>query len=244
MKYFPFDKLTLLNGNIIEPEKAAKAQQPSLQTLPRCWPCLGDSPATPGGSPGTPRTRVTPRDSGMLAAPACIWWEQGRGECARTQCEQSDAAETKLGEKKGACRQLRVVPSRKMCTMHHVLQLRCVCTGGSSAGTGGWARRKNAHREHTRGPACTQPGMRGGTGLCSHATCKALIYLDWNNLSVAVILTTSVLRSQSGAVLIKAFMSSHKSSKMKTQGPLKYTPRVCAVQLEAFMTPVRAFMTL
>lgn len=81
-------------------------------------------------------------------------------------------------------------------------------------------------------------------GLPAHATCKALIYLDWNNLSVAVILTTSVLRSQSGAVLIEAFMSSHKSSKMKTQGPLKYTPRVCAVQLEAFMTPVRAFMTL
>lgn len=100
------------------------------------------------------------------------------------------------------------------------------------------------HEERTRVPACAQPGSHGGAGLLSRATCKALIYLDWNNLSVAVILTTSVLRSQSGAVLIEAFMSSHKSSKMKTQGPLKYTPWVCAVQLEAFMTPVRAFMTL
>lgn len=86
--------------------------------------------------------------------------------------------------------------------------------------------------------------QEGGAGLLSRVPCKPLIYLDWNNLSSAVILTTSVLRSQSGLVLIEAFMSSHKSSKMKTQGPLKYTPRVCAVQLEAFMTPVRAFMTL
>lgn len=97
---------------------------------------------------------------------------------------------------------------------------------------------------HTDTRVKPQGAQGGGAGLLSHIPCKPLIYLDWNNLSSAVILTTSVLRSQSGLVLIEAFMSSHKSSKMKTQGPLKYTPRVCAVQLEAFMTPVRAFMTL
>lgn len=77
----------------------------------------------------------------------------------------------------------------------------------------------------------------------SPATCWTLIYGDWNNLSKAVILTTSVLSSQSAGLLHAAFTSPHKSSKMKTQGPLKYTPRVSAVQLEAFMTPVRTFMT-
>lgn len=77
----------------------------------------------------------------------------------------------------------------------------------------------------------------------SPATCRTLIYGDWNNLSKAVILTTSVLSSQSVGLQHAAFTSPHKSSKMKTQGPLKYTPRVSAVQLEAFMTPVRTFMT-
>lgn len=80
-------------------------------------------------------------------------------------------------------------------------------------------------------------------GSLPPATCQMLIYWDWNNLSKAVILTTSVLSSQSEGSLHEAFMSPHKSSKMKTQGPLKYTPRVSAVQLEAFMTPVRTFMT-
>lgn len=75
------------------------------------------------------------------------------------------------------------------------------------------------------------------------ATCPLLIYWDWNNLSKAVILTTSVPNSQSESSLHAAFTSPHKSSKMKTQGPLKYTPRASAVQLEAFMTPVRTFMT-
>lgn len=97
-----------------------------------------------------------------------------------------------------------------------------------------------APAEHTR----VHAGRKGERGSSPMFHANPLIYLDWNNLSSAVILTTSVLRSQSGLVLIEAFMSSHKSSKMKTQGPLKYTPRVCAVQLEAFMTPVRAFMTL
>lgn len=75
------------------------------------------------------------------------------------------------------------------------------------------------------------------------ATCPLLIYWDWNNLSKAVILTTSVPKSQSEGSLHAAFTSPHKSSKMKTQGPLKYTPRASAEQLEAFMTPVRTFMT-
>lgn len=118
--------------------------------------------------------------------------------------------------------------------MHHVQQDSQDVSLSTAEHTG---HRDGAHTD-------TRSTQEGGAGLLSHIPCKPLIYLDWNNLSSAVILTTSVLRSQSGLVLIEAFMSSHKSSKMKTQGPLKYTPRVCAVQLEAFMTPVRAFMTL
>src|SRR3712207_317576 len=102
-----------------------------------------------------------------------------------------------------------------------------------------------------RAPRAALPGRwdKGGhrecgrTGSLPPATCRMLIYWDWNNLSKAVILTTSVLSSQSEGLLHAAFTSPHKSSKMKTQGPLKYTPRVSAVQLEAFMTPVRTFMT-
>lgn len=124
---------------------------------------------------------------------------------------------------------------RKLCKMHRVLQQH-----------NGDVAKHPGHRGRGGGlqPRVRSPAREGERGLLSRAACKALIYLDWNNLSVAVILTTSVLRSQSGAALVEAFMSSHKRSKMKTQGPLKYTPRVCAVQLEAFMTPVRAFMTL
>lgn len=98
--------------------------------------------------------------------------------------------------------------------------------------------------------SCESLGRMGGKEAPHrrHSTspprAKLLIYSGWSNLSVAVILTTSVPRSQSEARLAEVFTDAHKSSKMKTQRPLKYTPRLCAVQLEAFMTPVRAFMTL
>lgn len=52
---------------------------------------------------------------------------------------------------------------------------------------------------------------------------KLLICSGWNNLSVAVILTTFVRRSQSEAGLAEVFTDPHKNSKMKTQRPLKYT---------------------
>lgn len=84
---------------------------------------------------------------------------------------------------------------------------------------------------------------QGAERAASPATCLMLIYEGWHNLSKAVILTSSAPGGQSRGSLREAFTSPHKSSKMKTQGPLKYTPRVSVVQLEAFMTPVRAFMT-
>lgn len=146
----------------------------------------------------------------------------GRARTARGVMQQKDHAQGKLREMRHVSQQdNRAVPVRT----------------AERAGQRG-------HRSPGTTAAGAPPAGQRGSGASSPPTCKALIYLDWNNLSVAVILTTSALRSQSGAALIEAFMSSHKSSKMKTQGPLKYTPRVCAVQLEAFMTPVRAFMTL
>lgn len=195
MKYSPPDKLTLLSGNVTEPENAAKARQ-LRYNLCHAWlhPRTVTQPAQQRQQ--AQRAQVIPRvhlvgARRRLSVPV----HHARRRCSREQ----------------ACAMLcNLVPAG----------MEQKCSLGAHA------------------CACMH------TGLPAHATCKALIYLDWNNLSVAVILTTSVLRSQSGAVLIEAFMSSHKSSKMKTQGPLKYTPRVCAVQLEAFMTPVRAFMTL